>query len=384
MKIQIYIFGAGKNGQSLLGYVNETGTLEVAAFIDNNPDKQRERIEGIECISMNDAIRRGAQQEIVCVSVSKGDEIEKQLKDKGFVNVIQAGAWVEKRRAKDAFFEPVVAEKSDYWNVRPFNHYESPYPDIVEIHRQEKEIFDVNKEILGIDFNIDRQLELVKKMEEIELPDWKTYESGSNYRYYYDNGWFDKNSADALYYMIRLVKPKNIIEVGSGFSTSVMLDTNEFFFDNKINIISIEPYSERLKSLLKSSDNIQIYEKDLQKIPLHFFETLEEDDILFIDSSHVSKINSDVNYVFFEILPRLKKGVYIHFHDIIYPFIYPSKWIYEGRAYNEMYILRAFLMGNKDFSVQLFGGMLNHKYADMMAEKVRGCGKNSMWLRKEV
>ncbi len=384
MKMQVYILGAGKNGQSLLEYVKETGVIEVAAFIDNNPDKQKEKIQETECISMEEAIRRGAQEEIVCVSVSKGEEAETQLRDKGFAKVICVASWIEKRREKEAFFKPVICEDTDYWNAKPFNYYESPYPDIVEIHRQEKEIFDKDKEVVGIDFNIDRQMELLKKMEEIELPDWTTDGNAQDYRYFYGNGWFDKNSADALYYMIRLAKPKNIIEVGSGFSTSVMLDTNERYFDNKINIVSIEPYCERLKSLLRPSDNIEIYEKDLQKIPLDFFDRLGEDDILFIDSSHVSKINSDVNYVFFEILPRLKKGVYVHFHDIIYPFIYPAKWIYEGRAYSEMYILRAFLMGNKDFSIQLFGGMLEHKYADTMTEKLRGVGKNSMWLRKEV
>ncbi len=384
MKIQVYIFGAGKNGQSLLEYMEETGVIEVAAFIDNNPDKQKEKIQGIACISLEEAVRRGAQQEIICVSVSKGDEVENQLRNKGFVKVICVGAWVEKRRTKDAFFKPVICEESDYGNVKPFNYYESPYPDIVEIHRQEKEIFDINKEILGIDLNADRQLELVKRMEEIELPGWQANGQEGGYRYYYENGWFDKNSADALYYMIRLARPKNIIEVGSGFSTSVMLDTNERYFNNEINIVSIEPYCERLKSLLRPSDNLRIYEKDLQKIPLDFFDTLGEDDILFIDSSHVSKINSDVNYVFFEILPRLKKGVYVHFHDIIYPFIYPAKWIYEGRAYSEMYLLRAFLMGNKEFSIQLFGGMLDYKYGDRMTEKLRGIGKNSMWLRKEA
>ncbi len=344
----------------------------------------KEKIQETECISLEEAIKRGAQQEIICVSVSKGEEVEKQLRDKGFAKVICVASWIEKRRGKDAYFKPVICEETDYWNAKPFNYYESPYPDIVEIHRQEKKIFDKDKEIVGIDFNIDRQMELVKKMETIELPNWTSDGSGQDYRYFYENGWFDKNSADALYYMIRLAKPKNIIEVGSGFSTSVMLDTNEMYFYNKINIVSVEPYCERLKSLLRPSDNIEIYEKDLQNIPLDFFEKLGEDDILFIDSSHVSKINSDVNYVFFEILPRLKKGVYVHFHDIIYPFIYPAKWIYEGRAYSEMYILRAFLMGNKDFSIQLFGGMLEHKYANRMTEKLRGVGRNSMWLRKEV
>lgn len=112
---------------------------------------------------------------------------------------------------------------------------------------------------------------------------------------------------------------------------------------------------------------------------MHFLIPLEENDILFIDSSHVSKIGSDVNHIFFEILPRLKRGVYIHFHDIFYPFIYPKEWVYTGILFSEMYILRAFLMNNKEYSIQLFGDMLSQKHS----EKLRGCGEGSLWIRKE-
>lgn len=109
---------------------------------------------------------------------------------------------------------------------------------------------------------------------------------------------------------------------------------------------------------------------------------MKKNDILFIDSSYISKMNSDVNYLFFNILPQLTEGVYIHFYDIMYPFLYPSKWIYERRVYNEMYILRAFLMNNKEYSVQLFGDMMSKKYADLFGE-LRGVGQGSFWMRKE-
>ena len=120
----------------------------------------------------------------------------------------------------------------------------------------------------------------------------------------------------------------------------------------------------------------------MQEVPLSFFEQLDKDDILFIDSSHVSRINSDVNRIFFEILPRLKQGVYVHFHDIHYPFIYPAKWIYEGRAYNEQYLLRAFLMNNSSWSIQFFGDMLMHKYKERMIGKLKDCGIGSIWIQK--
>lgn len=201
-------------------------------------------------------------------------------------------------------------------------------------------------------------------------------------RYYQNNVWFLKDSADALYYMMRILEPQNIIEVGSGFSTAVMLDTNEKYMDHRVTITSIEPNAKRLKSLLKPEDNIEIHEKSLQEIPTVFFEKLKRNDILFIDSSHVAKTNSDVTYILFEILPRLSDGVYIHFHDLFYPFVYPKKWVYEGRAYNEAYMLRAFLMNNEKYSIQLFGDMFLHTDVHKIPNHLRGCGAGSLWIKK--
>ncbi len=313
------------------------------------------------------------------ISVVKSTEIEEQLKQNHFEKVFCVSEWLRKRR----YFSPIVTEESDYQGAVPFNHYDSPYPDLTEIHGKEEEIFDVKKDILDIDFNLDAQIELINRMKDIEIPKWpQDKRNDIQYRYYYNNSWFCKGSADALYYMIRIARPKTIIEVGSGYSTAVMLDTNEYYFNNNIQLISIEPRPQRLKDLLKSTDNIKIYEKNLQDIPVEFFGSLEENDILFIDSSHVSKLNSDVNFIFFEILPRLKKGVYIHFHDIFYPFMYRKKWIYEGRAYNEIYLLRAFLMNNKAYSVQLFGEMLSLMHKGKIDEKLQGCGSGSLWIKK--
>lgn len=250
----------------------------------------------------------------------------------------KVGIWAQKQYRKFKFFKPVIVEQTDNLCARPFNYYESPYPDMIEIHKHEKEIFDRNKEVKDIDFNLDRQLELIREMESIPLPKWPLSPSDGIYRYYYDNNWFRKGCADALYYMIRIVKPKKIIEIGSGFSTSVMLDTNENYFNNGIKIISIEPRADRLRTLLRPDDNLEIYEKDLQEIPLEFFEILNENDILFIDSSHVSKINSDVNYLFFEVLPRLKNNIlYIFMICFIRSSILPNGYMREGHIMKCIY-----------------------------------------------
>ncbi len=80
---------------------------------------------------------------------------------------------------------------------------------------------------------------------------------------------------------------------------------------------------------------------------------MSENDILFIDSSHVMKFGSDVSYLLLEVLPALRPGVLVHFHDIFANFDYSELWLREGRAWNEGYALKAFLLHNRDFRIGL-------------------------------
>lgn len=355
----------------------EEREIPVRAFIDNNKEKQGAIIGKTRCIDLDTAI---GEWDNCCLIVAPKDaeSIFEQLRAK---DVNMDYVYDFETIYKAHFMNPIVTEQDDYCNVNPFNHYESPYPNLREIREKEAEVFDYQKKVLDIDFNIERQLELVKQMKDIDLLGWGMQEK-QEYRYYYDNTFFGKGSADVLYYMMQILRPNKIIEVGSGFSTAVMLDTNSSCFDNSIEINAIEPYAARLKALLRKDDNLKLQESFLQDIPLDFFEQLQENDILFIDSSHVSRINSDVNYYLFEIFPRLAKGVYIHIHDMFYPFIYPKEWVYEGRAYNEMYLLRAFLMNNDSYSIQFFGEMLQRECPDKLCDKLNDI-HGSLWIRKE-
>jgi hypothetical protein len=123
----------------------------------------------------------------------------------------------------------------------------------------------------------------------------------------------------------------------------------------------------------------------VQSVSIDRFTSLEDGDFLFVDSSHVAKIGSDVVHVLSHVLPALMKGVIIHFHDIFWPFEYPREWLYEGRAWNENYFLKAFLQFNKVFQIMFF----NHFLAAFHMDRVKGScplfAKNtggSIWLRK--
>ena len=141
-------------------------------------------------------------------------------------------------------------------------------------------------------------------------------------------------------------------------------------------------------SLIRKGDqeNFQLVSQRLQTVRLELFSDLGPGDILFIDSTHVAKFSSDVNYLFFEILPSIRAGVYIHFHDIFFPFEYPDEWLIEGRAWNEAYIMRAFLQYNDIFRIVLFPTFLARFHRDSYFAAMPLCAKNiggCIWLKKE-
>jgi hypothetical protein len=143
----------------------------------------------------------------------------------------------------------------------------------------------------------------------------------------------------------------------------------------------------RLRPLLRADDHMRVtlIEKRVQEVPLEIFTSLAENDLLFIDSSHVSKIGSDVNRLYFDVLPVLAPGVLIHIHDVAGNLEYPREWFEEGRAWNEQYLLRAFLMNNRDYRIELFTGWLFNTRHEVIREKMPLCargGGGQLWLRK--
>jgi predicted O-methyltransferase YrrM len=268
----------------------------------------------------------------------------------------------------------------------PNGHFYSPVFLLEDVKKREFEIWKniKNESIQGVKLYVDEQKDLVSKFSQFydELP----FKSKSQNRYQLENGYYSFTDGIILYSMMRFFQPKRIIEVGSGFSSMVMLDVNEIFFKNQIDLTFIEPYPDRLYSLMRESDKdlITLIESDVQKIPITTFEKLEKGDFLFIDSTHVSKTGSDVNYILFEILPFLKKGVLIHFHDIFHPFEYPKEWVFNGVNWNECYMLKAFLMYNEMFKIKYFSHYLQSFHKSSF-NKMPLCFNNSgssLWIEK--
>lgn len=265
-------------------------------------------------------------------------------------------------------------------------HFYSPVPDLQEVSNRENEIYDSSRTILGIDFNDQVQLGLLRKIK-LHLPEapW-TEQAQTGLRFHFDNIYYTWSDALTLYGLMRVLKPKRIVEVGSGWSSAVMLDTNRSFFDDEIELTFIEPFPDRLNELAADLASTKLVQSIVQHVPLDLFGKLKAGDFLFIDTSHVSKIGSDVNHLLFEVLPRLNSGVYVHFHDIFFPFEYPKEWIYKGYAWNENYILRAFLMDNPNFEIVFMNTYLEYKHPEQLPERLftnyRGFITGGIWLRK--
>jgi len=192
-----------------------------------------------------------------------------------------------------------------------------------------------------------------------------------------------------LYSFLRHFKPGKVIEIGSGFSSAIMMDTNDLYLDKSVDFTFIEPHPKRFYSMVKSdpASNYRIVEKKVQDVPLELFKGLAKGDILFVDSSHIAKIGSDVVQIFSNILPVLVPGVIVHFHDIPWPFEYPRYWLMNGASWNEAYFLKAFLQFNNSFEILFFNSFMIEFYPDEIKNQMPGLLDSlglSIWLRKTL
>jgi len=266
--------------------------------------------------------------------------------------------------------------ETSIWRKGAFvpGHYYSPLLNEKDI----PETIPVNyyDEIPGVDLNEGFQRNLLEKLKFFYSENLFPFSKNAASRYYFDNDYFGYSDAIFLNVIIRKYKPKQIVEIGSGFSSAVMLETNEKYRNGEMRLQFIEPYpEERLLQLIGKDENCLVVKDFVQNVADEIWDSLEEDDILFIDSSHVSKYCSDVNFLFFHVLPRLKPGVIIHIHDIFFPFGYPVEWLKQGRSWTEAYLLRAFLQYNKNFEIILFTSFLEGKYRTWFESNMPLCLK---------
>jgi hypothetical protein len=303
-----------------------------------------------------------------------------------------------KRKVKDAVAwgfslilpRRVVSDKRYFylWEKRGFHitpiHYYYPIPDTRELG---DELWVKHSDMVGVNVNEDSQLKLLElfaselKNEYDCFPQQKT---ATPHRYYLYNDAIESVDGEILYCMIRYFKPNRIIEIGSGYSTylsaEAILKNKEENPSYDCKLTAIDPYPNAV--IRKGFPGFsELIPRKVQDIPLTDFVQLDRNDILFIDSTHVLQIGSDVRYEYLEILPRLKKGVIVHAHDIFLPAEYPKEWTRKmAWFWNEQYLLQAFLSFNESFEVLWAGSYMHLKYPDKLEKAFRSYRRNGKWL----
>jgi hypothetical protein len=263
------------------------------------------------------------------------------------------------------------------FHVTPVHFYE-PIPDTQSLPET---LWSQPSELAGVNMNDSTQLDLLRS-------------HFSKFRDEYNNLPVEPppgqkrpfRGVDALvaYCMIRHFQPELIAEVGSGWSSLVL---GQVAAKNKNSaLICIDPFPSDV--LRKGFPGLRsLIEKKIQDIDLEFFSQLDSGDVLFIDSSHAVKIGGDVNYLFLEVLPRLRPGVIVHVHDIFLPFEYRRAWVLdEFRFWTEQYILQAFLTFNSQFEVLLANSYLNHYHQPELKAAFPGLSSwagGSFWMRRK-
>jgi hypothetical protein len=208
--------------------------------------------------------------------------------------------------------------------------------------------------------------------------------TGNPHEFHLGQTKFTRADAAVLHMLIRQTRPRRLIEVGSGNSTLVaaragLLNAGE---GSPLELCAIEPFpQDYLHTGLPGLT--RLIAEPVQRVPVSLFQTLQAEDILFIDSSHVVKRGSDLLHLVLKVLPALRSGVVLHFHDIYLPYEYPLSWFANDFYYNESYFIQAFLSFNRSFEILLANHYLDRNYPAIMRELFEiPNGPSSLWLRK--
>jgi predicted O-methyltransferase YrrM len=284
-----------------------------------------------------------------------------------------------------------------FWERRGFhitrNHYYSPLPDIYKLR---KDLWDKTTDPPNIDFKEPQQLKLLQEFQSEYQQEYESFpieKTSDPLQFHLIGGRYEGFDAYILYCMIRHLKPKRIIEIGSGISTLLSAQACRKNKEEGVitELIAIEPNPD--ETLRKGFPGLtKLIPKQVQEVDPKIFAELAPGDFLFIDSTHVLKIESDVKVEYTEILPKLKKGVVIHIHDIFLPAEYPREFIYGLLFFfNEQYLVQAILANSTAFEILWANHFMYLKHFDKMIKafpaykKVEKSPKHSssFWIRKK-
>ena len=274
-------------------------------------------------------------------------------------------------------------------------HFYYPIPDIEDLLK--RDVWQNKSKLGGILFDDNNQVEFLHMITngynmECDFPPLKL--NNDPYAYYTENNAFSYGCAATLNCIIRYYKPNRIIEIGSGMSSLIISSAVQK--NKEINIETnytiIDPYPSAIINELPGLTNLVISKVEL--LDTHLFNALDKHDILFIDSSHSVKIGSDVNYMILDVLPFLRPGGLVHFHDISLPYEYPKTYFVSEAfrpCWTEQYLLQAFLSYNSEYEVLIgLSYVMNdhpehfNKAFPLYDPTVHKLSSGSFWIRRKT
>lgn len=293
--------------------------------------------------------------------------------------------------AEDFYWQPGKLRQNVYRLAQDYGlqllpaHYYSPAPQTKSLPA---DTWTRCSEMPGVRPNAQKQLALLATLarrfrKEYEAIPARKPEGSPPYTYFSSNGYFDDIEGHILYSVVRHFRPRRVIEIGSGNTTYLFAQAiarnRKSDRRYRCDLTAIEPYpNEVLRAGFPGLT--RLIAQPLREVPLSEFQKLGRNDILFIDSSHVLKIGSDVQREILEIIPRLAKGVIVHFHDIFLPMEYPRNWVEEmNRYFTEQYLLQAFLEFNDSFEILLAPGYLHAHHPRAMESAFQSYHRGQEW-----
>ena len=272
-------------------------------------------------------------------------------------------------------------------------HFYSPVPDIQDLKR--RGVFKRRSALGGVDLRVERQLALLGELGASYGGEcnWPSGPAPDQVSYVTSASGFSFGCAAALHMLIRNTKPKCVIEIGSGWSSRVINAALQFNCRDgaaAARYTIIDPFPGEALAALSCVTHVR--PERAECIGSEAFEHLQAGDILFVDSGHTVRIGGDVNFIVLDVLPRLKPGVLIHFHDIPMPYEYDESYATNPKFrvfWTESYLLQAFLAFNSEFEVVLSMNylMLDHPEAFAAALKAYNSRlhrevSHSFWIRR--
>lgn len=270
-------------------------------------------------------------------------------------------------------------------------HYYFPIPDTRTLAR--RGVWDRRTALGGIDWNEKGQQRAVQLLSRFGGEcRWPPSRQQRPAVYASDAPTFGYASAMFCHSMIRFAQPRRVIEIGSGWSSLLILEAlrrNAGEGGKRGRYLGVDPYPPDWLKVAPSEG--RLIRREVQELPVGPFQRLRANDILFIDSSHVLAPGSDVGFLFLEVLPSLPPGVLVHVHDIYLPREYPREHAERQRWFwNEQYLLQAFLQWNSEFEILLAGHWLCSERAEWLTEAFPYYNPKlheptgSFWMRRKI